>query len=73
MDEGTLSRLRAHWFAVRRWPSGAELQLGDVMLLGSGEYRSGGHHRRSILADTLEAVLGAIFLDGEFAAAAALF
>jgi ribonuclease-3 len=47
----------------------AEIQLGDVVRLGSGELKSGGHNRQSILADTLEAVLGAIFLDGGYEAA----
>ena len=42
-----------------------ELQLGDYLRLGSGERRSGGHRRSSILADTLEAVAGAILLDSD--------
>jgi ribonuclease-3 len=65
--EGALSRLRAS--LVNR-PSLAELardlQLGDHLRLGSGELKSGGHRRESILADTLEAVLGAVYLDGGF-------
>lgn len=65
--EGALSRLRAS--LVNR-PSLAELarslQLGEHLRLGSGELKSGGHRRESILADTLEAVLGAVYLDGGF-------
>jgi ribonuclease-3 len=66
--EGELSRLRAS--LVRR-ESLAELaqslDIGSHLWLGSGERKSGGHHRNSILADGLEAVLGAIYLDGGFA------
>ena len=68
-DEGALSRMRAS--LVRRETLAelaSELQLGDVMLLGSGEYRTGGQKRTSILADGLEALLGAVLLDGGFAA-----
>ena len=65
--EGELSRLRAS--LVRR-ESLAELaqslEIGSYLRLGSGERKSGGHHRNSILADGLEAVLGAIYLDGGF-------
>jgi ribonuclease III len=41
-----------------------EIELGDYLRLGVGEQRSGGHHRESILADALEAVLGAVLRDG---------
>ena len=64
-DEGTLSRLRAR--LVRRETLeelARELALGDLLRLGAGEIRSGGHRRASILANSLEAVLGAVFLDG---------
>ena len=65
--EGELSRLRAS--LVRR-ESLAELaqslDIGSYLRLGSGERKSGGHHRNSILADGFEAVLGAIYLDGGF-------
>lgn len=65
--EGELSRLRAS--LVRR-ESLAEvaqsLDIGSYLRLGAGERKSGGHHRNSILADCLEAVLGAIYLDGGF-------
>ena len=45
------------------------LQLGDYLRLGAGELRTGGHTRDSILADALEAVLGAVYLDGGFSRA----
>ena len=45
------------------------LTLGDVLLLGEGELKSGGDKRPSILADALEALIGAVFLDGGFNAA----
>src|SRR5215470_18854391 len=64
-DEGDLSRLRAR--LVSREPL-AEIALvlgvGEALQLGSGELRSGGFRRQSILADALEALCGAIFLDG---------
>jgi ribonuclease-3 len=77
-DEGTLSRMRA---ALVKRESLAELargiSLGAYLKLGAGELRTGGHNRDSILADTLEAVLGAVYLDAGFevarTAALALF
>jgi len=68
--EGDLSRLRAR--VVSREPLAqvaAELKLGEVLQLGSGELKSGGFRRQSILADALEAVCGALFLDGGLAVA----
>lgn len=66
-NEGELSRLRAR---VVRGESLAELaqgiDLGAYIKLGEGELKSGGYKRKSILADTLEAVFGAIYLDGGF-------
>ena len=72
-DEGDLTRVRAHLVredSLHR----AALQLGlpDTLNLGEGEARGGGAQRASILADALEAVLGAAFLDGGFDAAKAL-
>jgi ribonuclease-3 len=65
--EGSLSRLRAS--LVNR-PSLAglarELELGTYLRLGSGELKSGGHRRDSILSDSLEAVFGAVYLDSDF-------
>ena len=64
-DEGDLSRLRAR--LVSREPLAeiaAELDLGAVLRLGAGELKSGGFRRQSILADALEALFGALYLDG---------
>jgi len=73
LPEGDLSRIRAnlvkqdtlHQLAV-------DLGLPAVVRLGEGEVRSGGHKRPSILADALEAVLGAVYLDAGYPAAQAL-
>jgi len=73
LPEGDLSRVRAnlvkqetlHQLAVG-------LGLPDVMRLGEGEVRSGGQKRPSILADTLEALIGAVYLDAGFTVAQAL-
>jgi ribonuclease-3 len=65
LAEGDLSRLRAR--LVSREPLAevaAALGVGATLQLGSGELKSGGFRRHSILADALEALLGAIFLDG---------
>lgn len=72
LPEGDLSRLRAH--LVRQdtlHQLALRLQLGDCLRLGEGELRSGGAQRPSMLADALEAVLGAIYLDAGFDVAAA--
>lgn len=70
MPEGDLSRLRAN---LVKQPTLVEiaqrLQLAAYLRLGSGELRSGGRQRPSILADALEAVIGAIYEDGGFEAA----
>lgn len=73
MSEGDLSRVRAnlvkqdtlHQLAVK-------LALSPLLRLGEGEARSGGQNRPSILADALEAVIGAVYLDAGFGAAQAL-
>jgi ribonuclease III len=73
MAEGELSRVRAnlvkqdtlHGIAV-------ELNLPKLLRLGEGELRSGGARRPSILADALEAVIGAVYLDAGYETAAAL-
>lgn len=71
-DEGALSRLRATLVNGDSLAKIAlELGLGEHLRLGAGELKSGGFRRASILADTLEAILGAIFLDSGFDAAAA--
>jgi ribonuclease-3 len=67
--EGDLSRMRARIVRGRTLTEIAQqLDLGRQLNLGPGEMRSGGSHRSSILADALEALLGAIYLDGGFAA-----
>lgn len=73
LSEGDLSRVRAnlvkqdtlHQLAV-------SLGLPQVVKLGEGEVRSGGHKRPSILADVLEALIGAVYLDAGFAKAQGL-
>lgn len=73
LPEGDLSRIRAnlvkqdtlHQMAVG-------LRLPEIIRLGEGEVRSGGQKRPSILADTLEAIIGAVYLDAGFPAAQAL-
>ena len=71
-DEGALSRLRATLVSGETLAQiAAELRLGDHLRLGPGELKTGGFRRASILADALEALLGAIFLDAGFDAAAA--
>lgn len=70
LPEGELSRLRASLVSQPTLFALAEqLDLGSHLLLGEGELKSGGDHRPSILSDTLEAVFGAVFLDGGFDAA----
>jgi ribonuclease-3 len=72
-DEGALSRLRATLVSGETLAQIAgELGLGDHLRLGPGELKSGGFRRASILADALEALLGAIFLDSGFDATAAV-
>lgn len=69
-SEGHLSRLRS--FLVRGEmlaEIAKEISLGDFLLLGQGELKSGGFRRASILADALEAVFAAVFLDGGIDAA----
>jgi ribonuclease-3 len=69
-EEGELSRYRATLVNEGSLAEiGAGLELGRWLRLGSGELKSGGHRRSSILADALEGLLGAIYLDGGFAAA----
>lgn len=70
LKEGELSRLRASLVrqeALHRIAQ--ELELGRCLRLGEGELRSGGASRPSILADALEAVFAAVFLDADFAQA----
>jgi len=65
--EGELSRLRASLVRRESLADLAQgLDVGRYLRLGAGERKSGGHNRNSILADALEAVFGAIYLDGGF-------
>ena len=62
--EGKLSRLRARLVKGDTLAEIAkEFDLGEFLLLGSGEMKSGGHRRDSILADAVEAIIGAIYLE----------
>jgi ribonuclease-3 len=66
-SEGDLSRIRASLVneaALAR--IARDINLGDYIFLGGGELKSGGFRRESILSDTLEAILGAIYLDSDF-------
>lgn len=62
--EGQMSRLRAQLVSGETLAKLArELELGECLRLGEGEMKSGGHRRASILADAVEAIIGAIYLD----------
>ncbi len=64
-DEGELTRLRSRLVSEPALAAVArELELGDQLLLGPGELKSGGFRRDSILADAFEALIAAIYLDG---------
>lgn len=70
LREGDLSRQRANLVRQEALAQVAQrLALGDHLRLGEGELKSGGYQRPSILADALEAVIGAIYLDAGFDAA----
>ena len=69
MPEGQLTKLRAsygvrteHWRIVRE-----QIDLGEYLLLGKGEDATGGRKRDSVTSDALEALIGAVYLDGGFA------
>lgn len=73
LPEGDLSRLRAHLVKEQTLSEIAvSLNLGDSLRLGEGELKSAGWRRPSVLADALEAIIGAVFIDGGFVAAEAL-
>lgn len=66
-SEGDLSRLRAFLVNDKALATLAvQLGVGEHLLLGEGERKSGGHRRESILADALEALFGAIYLDSGY-------
>lgn len=70
MPEGDLSRVRANLVKQEALAAlAADLMLAPGLRLGEGERRSGGQRRPSILADALEAVIGAVYLDAGFEAA----
>ncbi len=65
-SEGDLSRMRSLLVSgVNLAELAKKLELGNYIKLGVGEIKSGGQHRQSILADALEALLGAIYLDSD--------
>lgn len=67
VNEGDLSRMRATLVREKTLAIIArQLELGDYMLLGPGELKSGGFRRDSILSDCVEAIIGAIYLDSDF-------
>ena len=73
LAEGELSRLRASLVNQQSLFEIAErIELGAHLRLGEGELRTGGAHRPSMLADALEALIGAAFIDGGFEAARAV-
>ena len=66
-EEGFLSRTRATLVCEKSLANEARrLDLGKYIMLGNGEEHNGGRFRESILADTMEAVIGAVYLDGGF-------
>ncbi|MBO5246228.1 MAG: ribonuclease III [Eubacterium sp.] len=68
MPEGQLTKLRASLVCEPTLALSAQaIDLGDYLVLGKGEDMTGGRMRKSILSDALEAVIGAIYLDGGFA------
>lgn len=69
-DEGRLSRRRAGLVNAQSLAARAEaLEIGDCLLLGRGEEKTGGRRKTSILAGAFEAVIGAVYRDGGYAAA----
>jgi ribonuclease-3 len=71
--EGDLSRVRANLVKQETlFQLAFDLELSGVLRLGEGEMRSGGQKRPSILADAVEALIGAVYLDADYAAAQAL-
>jgi ribonuclease-3 len=68
--EGDLSRMRASLVRAESLSEVAKtLELGNEILLGQGEMKSGGHRRDSILGDTVEALIGAVYLDSDIESA----
>ena len=70
LPEGDLSRLRSNLVNQQTlFTLAQQLDLGELLQLGEGERKSAGFRRPSILADAMEAIFGAVFLDAGFAAA----
>lgn len=70
VEEGTLTKMRAKIVCEETLAEcGRKLKIGEYLRMGRGEERSGGRNRDSIVADAMEALIGAIFLDGGYAAA----
>jgi ribonuclease-3 len=70
LQEGHLSKLRAHLVGQRHLLRVAEqLEIGHYLRLGRGEEKSGGRHKATLLVDSLEAILAALYLDGGWAVA----
>ncbi len=73
VDEGKLTKTRAQIVCEKSLASvSRKMSIGDFLNMGKGEEHLGGRQRESILADALEAIIGAIFLDGGYEAAAAV-
>ncbi len=71
--EGDLSRMRSTLVRGQTLAEiGIEFNLGDYLRLGPGELKSGGYRRESTLADAVEAIIGAVFLDSDIATCQAL-
>lgn len=70
LDEGSLSRLRPKLVSKEGLATLAErFELGSLVLLGTGERKSGGRHRASIMADTVEALAGGMLVEAGFGVA----
>jgi ribonuclease-3 len=65
--EGRLSRLRSSLVRGEALADiGIKLEIGEFLVLGPGERKSGGHRRNSIISDAVEAILGAIYIDSDY-------
>ena len=70
LNEGELSKLRAHLVSsANLFKLTRQLNLGDFLILGKGEEKTGGRKKQAVLADAFEAVVAAVFLDGGLLAA----
>ncbi len=73
VEEGVLSKIKSNLVSRRNlylW--GKQMELGRFMLLGHGEIATGGRERDSIISNAVEAVIGAVYLDGGYASAEAV-